>query len=486
MQKGSFVLFIFAFSIFASYSINVRANVFEYDVYINNADNPSLTFGTATAINQQPAPPYSGMFGVKDIYLANVTTEAPAEWFDRLSTDIQKETTNPLNAWTIISKDNTTLEFTLTDGTSPTNLKVAYYNDPTDTTTDLTVKDLSDGTSLTVKTGGIYVLYQSTRDELTEEETTDITNSISSNSSDDVVFIAKSDDNTLSGEAEISSTILNDEITTITIDINAGNSTVAYSNDDNSNYYYNDRTESTDPAEWVIQVTRNNYSTTGYEWINSSELQVTFEAIRGADTTEEEEELTISMTPKSTSVSPITTEVIANETSISSIIAWVMQKIGTLDFDNNGEIDNNDVFFLYSCVNGAGGFTSPLFTGRNMLTYATLPDGSEDYTQEEIDDAIDALTDEANVALEFFRNNLDFLDFDNNGEINNNDVFFLYSCVNGAGGFTSPLFTGRNMLTYATLPDGSEDYTQEEIDDAIEALTDQANVALEFFRNNLD
>ena len=77
---------------------------FTVDVKIGSADaGTSLTFGTAAADNLQPFPPFSAMFGVKDVFLANSSnyTESPDVSGDmsRLSVDIRKNA----DKWVIVA-----------------------------------------------------------------------------------------------------------------------------------------------------------------------------------------------------------------------------------------------------------------------------------------------------------------------------------------------------------------------------------------------
>ena len=430
MLKSRIPIFLFVFSILSLCSSNLLADVFQYDIYINNADSPSLTFGTAAAVNQQPAPPYSGMFGIMDVYLANVTDPSPAQWFDRLSTDLQSTTST--NAWVLISKSNTTVDFSLISGT-PENLKVAYYTKPTDSSTftnktisnfstnnngdtldvdgDIANDDISDF-SLTVKTGGIYVIYQSADDK------TEITQSLP----DDVVFIpattiTKNNNTDVNDNVDWKSKSFSGNNLSgnpVTIYLNAGNAGVAYDGE------YTEGDAIPDNTEWSIKIecTDPNY-TPNYSWGTEDEnknieLTVSFTLLDNAATSDD---FTITMIPLASSATPVTTEVVADETTT---IAWIIQKFGTLDFDGDGEITYNDVIYFYNFIS-LGSPTTEDETELDELLFYTDPTYSS--------------TILAQKALNYFQNNLESLDFDqtnqgmhsNLGKPEINDVMYFYN-----------------------------------------------------------
>ena len=52
-------------------ALSLQANdAFQCDVYVGNSDGVSLTFGVGDN-DLKPFPPFSAMFGVKDVFLAN-------------------------------------------------------------------------------------------------------------------------------------------------------------------------------------------------------------------------------------------------------------------------------------------------------------------------------------------------------------------------------------------------------------------------------
>ena len=397
---------------------------FVYDIHINSAENPSLSFGEADTLKSSPFPPYSGMFGVIDVCFAG--PENAEEWYDRLAEDIKTSSVD--NQWILVAKSNARLMFKKTeDSTMPTDLKIVYNDVKSGEKKTVTIIN---ELSFSVKTGGVYTI---TRDDNADPA--------ENPNQDNNQFVPKGE----SREVTITPTAFTPE--TINISFAAGLAVVAYDGEDLAARIPSITTADVD---WTIKVVYAA-GTVAYNWtVPYTELQITLTP----NDTRDDGDLNITMTP-SRSAKPVSTTLKflddQDDVKLTKVVDWILQTFGTLDFDQDGVISADDVMYLYNWVS--------LGTPTSADTWFTA-DMLSGYTE-------NATPEKLNTALAYFQSNIDDLKFGGDVELTADDVMYLYNYVNLGCPVASDVWFVADMLSGYT-----ENSTPEKLQNAQQVLQD--------------
>jgi hypothetical protein len=372
---------------------------FKIDVHINDAKNPTLTFGEADDLTRSPHPPFSGMFGVVDVCFAGMKDE----WYNNLAEDIKKwyenlaediKTQDDANQWILVAKSNARLTFNFQDPNETPALYIVYKDvkDPNKPVEPVLVEDEN---SFSVKAGGVYTI---TRDAGAAPAPDP--------NADSNQFIAKGEAGTITITPDFTPKTMN-------ISFSSGIGVLAYDGED-----LEARGLTLADVDWIIKVVYDG--DVAYKWTAPyTELQVTLgdDGTRGG--------AIVTMTAIRSSAPSIQTTITTlgeeDTQKITSIIDWILQKFGTLDFDQNGVIDINDVMYLYNFfANGSPEFSDDPDEENDNIA------GLLDFTAKSPDNPDDMA--DAKTAIDIFRNDADSLKFDGNaGDLNINDVMYFYN-----------------------------------------------------------
>ena len=332
---------------------------FKCDVYVGNSEAVSLTFGEGNEL--KPFPPFSAMFGVKDVFLANpanYTADADVEGdMARLGTVL-----TDAGKWVIVANSNATLKFEMSGASK---VYVAYVDAKTEANT---TAEVANGETLSVKAGVQYTvsLAQGEPEPVSEDK-------MSQN-----VAIKKNEDKAYVAEKNLDG-------------LTPGATYTLYFATDGS-------IGQRDGESWQIGLE----GASDENWADDKS-SVEFTA----------DSATVTVTMEgSGSAKPLTATLVDSEDEKIAAINAILQKFGTLDFDGDGEIDINDVMFLFNFANADGDIDDP-----SELAIGTI------------------VTDEGRLAtaLDTLSGNNDSLDYDADGEIDINDVMFLFNFANADG-----------------------------------------------------
>lgn len=390
------------------------ADTFLIDIHLNSAEAPSLSFGetdTEIALTDLfPAPPFSGMFGVVDIYFENThPTFKDSAWYDRLSTDRKLGADSK---WILVANSKAKLTWKLKTGAIPANLKIAWIDEKTQS---VKFEAIVTDASFNVKPGTVYTIQGI--DTPTEEDL-----EISSN---DTTGYSKKVDGELTPITFNFNPPGDGDSYTLRLSFNAGISQIRY------------KGEVKPDALWEVEFVAPGY-TSGYAWDveDTSILIVTLTK----NPTREAGVWQISLNPVNTTASPIEvteTNGVLDDTTRRGIVL----RLGTLDFDGDGKITNNDVMFLYNYVtNNCPPATETWFTYDFLLPFTDFAVNPGTATT-------------AQTALQYFQENLSDMNFDETGtpdQPDNDDAMYLYNFyLNGCQDETQTWFTSDLLLPFA-------------------------------------
>ena len=284
-------------------SLQARAE-FSCDVYVGNSDGVSLTFGEGNN-DLKPFPPFSAMFGVKDVFLANPGTPENSD-MARLGVAMTSE-----GPWVIVANSNATLKFAM----SGASQVYVSYNDPK--SGDFAQTAVDNNGTFSVKAGVNYtVSLNAIAEDAMPEVPEDKMNMSAS---------AKKDEETKAFVAE-------KEIT----GLSAGATyTLNFVTDGTVGELTHDETPS-----WEISLD----NATEVQWAEDNS-SVSFKAT--SDTVK------VTMQAAS-SAKPLNATLVDDTDAPVAAINAILQKFGTLDFDDNGYVDGNDATFFYNYVSLGG------------------------------------------------------------------------------------------------------------------------------------
>ena len=392
---------------------------FTVDVKIGSADaGVSLTFGNGTT-QEQPFPPISLMFGVKDVFLANSanvgeTAEVTGD-MSRLSVDVRSGATK----WVIVANSDTTLYF------AKSGAPKLYYGAKVEKDAE-TIEFASGelGDSLSVSAGCTYTI------------------STSSVTEANVAVVADDPENATvyaydaSGEGEFTGDWSGtSEATTIQV---AATDEGLYFYEGSKYYGLDGSTSNTKPADATAIVTVDGAtinSLTNYALSISGTPSLNYEG--------------------SSTAKPFTTTIINGDEKLAAI-TWLVKTFGTLDFDGNGVVDFNDTIFFYNFVTQGG--SAAELTAADLMLFAEETANLEAEAQT----ALDYLNaKEASLAL-------DGTAFESIDDLYDSAIYFYnYITQGGAAAELTP----ADISLFTVDPDDT-DKAQTALD-KIQSLTDE-------------
>jgi len=366
---------------------------FIFDIHINSAENPSLSFGevsTSSLTRESPFPPYSGMFGVVDVCFAGAT-DAP-KWYDRLAEDIKSEDID--NKWVLVAKSNARITWELKEGEIPEDLKIAWYDAKAKTDKWEKIKD---GETLSLKTGTAYTIKKVAGEDFEPDENPDKSTGYAEKIDGEITPIVF-DLGILTGQPEVFE---------MRFYFNAGNGEIRYPeepgkegalwevNFNTPGYTPEYRWDEDDPNILIITLTANGEGTRGGNW-------------------------EIVLRAQKTSAAPLSLSELSDLFGdMEDTLYAIVLRLGTLDFDDDGEITIDDVMYLYNFV-------------QNGCDPDTSADDIKDFTSANSSDSKRA------IAIEFLKSYTDELKFSGSSELTMDDVMFMYNFVqNGSDPDTS-------------------------------------------------
>ena len=327
------------------------ANAFTVNVMVGSASgNPSLVFGQGTNAEQKPFPPFSAMFGVKDVYLANSENfgaEAKVSGdFSRLGTDIR--TVSDDNKWVLTAATDATAYFQFAEGEATLYLAEEGVEEAKPLPGNLSLKA---GKSYTISTRS------ATRAVVPVQDPSGQTVYLEADSSTDLY----------TGKATVEKL---GSASSATLFLTTGDGPIYLY--DGAKYYANDGTSGVVAPEagWLLSLDATSIAYSGDTAI-----------VNFASATDK---LDLSATTAK-AYKPISTTVCVNNVRIASV-NWVVKSTGTIDFDGNGEVDDNDAMYLYNYVS-AGCPTAE----DEWFTADGLADFTFGATPEELQTALDNL-----------------------------------------------------------------------------------------------
>ena len=389
----------------------------------SEAQSPSLVFGEAEEAVSMPFPPFSAMFGMKDVYLANPANLGGADAVSgdlaRLGTDLR--TAAEGNAWVLVASTDAHLTFQAAPDSSPGPALYLSNDGEEAEAVELTLP-----ASLSVKAGVNYTI-RKTREGGAITPAQDPANV--------VVFLDRQEgEEVFSGEEKefacpsqkVSMRLVNGSDTPIAV------------KDAFGTYHREDGTSSGErPAEgWVILL---GGSATAVSYANG---EATIDLAEGGS-------LALSAIALKGGYKPISASLFQELGQRIASCHWVILPSGTLDYDGNGEVDMDDAMYVYNLV-GAGCPTpeDDWFVAADLQPFTT-----------------NATSELLQAALETLQGLPSQLDFDGNGEVDMDDAMYLYNFV-GAGCPTPE----DDWFAAADLQPFTTNASQERLQAALETL----------------
>lgn len=360
---------------------NAMASNFTVNVKVGSAEaEPALIFGQAAAASQIPYPPFSAMFGVKDIYLANPgnfgTESTVSGDLSRLGTDIRTDAAD--NAWVIVVSSDATLYF---DKSGAPALSVI------DSTDGAVASELGD--SLSVKAGVDYTISVKSVDDVRSVVVAPDpakARLILEQAEGSELFSAKSDALEAiqaAGDAAFSVVVTDDAPVTITN--NAG-------------------APRTLTAGWCIDLTSDKI--TGISKKSATEWTVSFSG---------EGTLVVNAYAASASLKPIAVYAVAGGLKVLEVNC-LLKGSGTLDFNDDGALSNVDMYLF-----------------ANFITAYNANDGEMEYIEaadvKGNQKSLKNVDAEAALAILVQDASADLLDFNGDGALSNVDMYLFANFI---------------------------------------------------------
>ena len=365
------------------------ASPFTVNVRVGSATAaPSLVFGQGGSAVQSPFPPFSMPFGVKDIFLANPAnfggTAGVSGDMARLGTDIR--TTSDDNQWVLVVASDAVVYFTYDNGDQPLYVK-GDKDDAATLIVDAAAFQVKAGVNYTVSQRDDaevvtpaqdpknYVVYL-TQDEATKEyvsgkQTVEVAGSKVR------LNIVKGDEELYLGWTPAGETKWYGPFPAL------------------------DEVAEKPAAAWCIET---NVQPAAIEIADGA---ATFSFAGGSSNNTIE----LTATSKKGGLKALSATALEEDGTPIATINWVIISTGTLDFDGNGELDYNDVIYLYDYY--LSDFPD---AGSSAIDWTGLKDNTTGtVTQQQLE-----------TALATLQGMKPLLDFDENGELDYNDVIYLY------------------------------------------------------------
>ena len=391
---------------------------FTVDVKIGAADaGTSLTFGQGEE-SLLPFPPISLMFGVKDVFLANPaniggTAQVTGD-MSRLSVDVSPSATQ----WVIVANSDTTVYFDKSAGAP----KLYYSADVAKDAETVELVEGELGDSLSLSAGTTYTI--STAAGTSPASVAD--------DPENVTKYAYADDDGTFTEGWAGST----NATVIHV---AATAEGVYFTDGSTYYSLDGNFSDSAPSDATAIITVDGASIEG---VSNYAVSISGTPI-----------LTLEATA---SAKPFTTTV-GDEDGKLAAITWILKTFGTLDFDQNGEVNLNDTIFFYNFVIN-GGAASEL-SASDLMSFAEDTGNLEAEAQT----ALDYLNaKEASLAL-------DGREYGDIADLTNSAIFFYNYILNGG---REAELTPEDIMVFAEDTGNLEAEAQTALE-KIQSLTDQ-------------
>ena len=427
-------------------TISGGLHAWQVDVFVNGStEGATMSFGEGT-VGMAPMPPFSGMYGVVDVYLANPDKVYPAgistaiqDFYNRLSVDIKAAATRVANRWVLVAGSNARLTWTAVEGAIPANFNIAWTEKG-----ENKVEAVVAGATFSVKAGITYTLGVGVG-----------TADIQTDPNNPNQMVGKDEQGNLE-PAIITLTMPSVAAVTsytISINLNAGTTLLAFPVYDGTGvltkYKANNGTEVL-PADiaaaaaWIIEVVAPGYNVAlAWDGTDPNVLIATLTK----NTTRVDGDWLLSARPTMSGLAPLSanttlTEIDGTPTAeelLGNLIA-IIQQLGTLDFDGDGKISANDVMFLYNYVmDGCQPGTETWYTFENLLPFTSFTNATVAETA-------------ATAALAFFQDNIEVMDYDGagpDGQPDANDAMYLYNFyMDGCQPGSEAWYTSENLLPF--------------------------------------
>ncbi|MDQ0290099.1 hypothetical protein [Oligosphaera ethanolica] len=430
MLRGAWLVLLLIF-------VSGGLHAWQVDVFVNGStEGATMSFGEGEA-DMKPMPPFSGMYGVVDVYLANPDKVYPAgisaaiqDFYNRLSVDIKASATRVDNRWVLVAGSNARLTWTAVEGAIPADFNIAWTEKG-----ENKVEAVVAGATFSVKAGITYTLGVGVG-----------TADIQTDPNNPNQMVGKDEQGNLE-PAIITLTMPSVAAVTsytISINLNAGTTLLAfpvYEAGVLTKYKANNGTEILPAgiaaaAAWIIEVVAPGYDVALAWDVTDPNVLI---ATLTKNNTRADGDWLLSAQPTKTGIAPLSANTTLTkvdgtdptaEELLGNLIA-IIQQLGTLDFDSNGVVDLDDATYLY---NYAAGGMDPYATAEDLMAFTTA----------------EATVAAAQTALDFFRNNLSELYFDGTDEqvgvLLDNATYFY----NFASGNFDEYATGADLKAFST------------------------------------
>ncbi|NLE53750.1 MAG: hypothetical protein GX617_02325 [Lentisphaerae bacterium] len=423
MLRGAWLVLLLIF-------VSGGLHAWQVDVFVNGStEGATMSFGEGEA-DMKPMPPFSGMYGVVDVYLANPDKVYPAgisaaiqDFYNRLSVDIKASATRVDNRWVLVAGSNARLTWTTVDGAIPANFNIAWTEKGEDKSEPVVA-----GATFSVKAGITYTLGVGVG-----------TADIQTDPNNPNQMVGKDEDGNLE-PAIITLTMPSVAAVTsytISINLNAGTTLLAFPVYDGAGlltgYRPNNGGADILPADisaaaaWIVEVVAPGYSV-ALAW-DGTDPNVLIATLTKNNTRADGDWL-LSAQPTKTGLAPLSanttlTEIDDTPTAeelLGNLIA-IIQRFGTLDFDGDGYFTKNDVYYLWNfqVIGSPVQSDDPDEEDDNvaaLLRFTGLPVNAENLQK-------------AKNAIDLFRGSSEELVFDGNpasdGKVKKNDVYYLWN-----------------------------------------------------------
>lgn len=408
MNKLLMALCVAGFSWSAWAAVWAVTAPFTLNVHVDGSENPTLVFGVGAA-EKAPMPPFSGMFGVKDLYFYDGAGADPD--MKRLSVDRRAGTADS-ESWVLcVPNANASLEFRIGDvdaGTAP----VLYYTSrhidkKTGEAVTASYQDadgnyntVAAGGTLAVKAGYTYLITTAAVNSMTAEEQNRFTDAALPAADDrNEINVVRNDEKVYQGSRAY--------------DLVQGQEySLAFAPDSNEVMVKKGEKHYLLSAAGSAQEKTPEEAAAYKGWhcdVSGTDISCDFtggEALAFSVTANgASSRLELVMESNKGGCKVMSTYLIPAGERVSDVANWIRRNVGTLDFDQNGILDVNDYYYFYNFVNnGCPGPEDDWFTAADLKPYTTDDVTESDCRtalqtlQENVDDLVFIALDPANVS----------------------------------------------------------------------------------------